>query len=384
MKYTFKKLPNSIREVEVIFDHQEFLNYWQVVYDKEISNVHLKGFRPGAAPKELADKSLDKDKIFHEAATEAIREALKNITQENSWDIIDQPRIEILESPAGLKFKASLTLFPEIILGNYKKIAKLVFAEKKDIKVEESEVDKAAEWVLESRAQLIRVNREAQKGDVVDIIFRGQHDRFILGKGNLKEDLEDKIVSHKEGDKFEEVELRGVYERKIPELTDDFVKGLGNFQKVDDFKNSVKKGLLKEKEEREIERKRLKIIEEIIKSSKIDIPQILVDKTLGNMERDYQESLKYLKKPLDIIGDDLRKKLKPEAEKKVAASLVFHQIVKEKNLEPSEKEVNEEANKFLKSLPQSDVSRIDPHKIYDYSYDVVKNKKVFEFLESTN
>jgi len=42
----------------------------------------LKGFRKGTAPVEMASAALDKDKVFSEAATRAIREILKEITKE--------------------------------------------------------------------------------------------------------------------------------------------------------------------------------------------------------------------------------------------------------------------------------------------------------------
>ena len=77
MKHTLKKLPDSIVELEVILDHQEFLNYWQPVYDAALSSVHLKGFRPGTAQKDMAEKAVDKEKVFNEAANKAVCSGLR-------------------------------------------------------------------------------------------------------------------------------------------------------------------------------------------------------------------------------------------------------------------------------------------------------------------
>ena len=139
MKHTHKKLPNSQVELEEVLDHKEFLDYYQPVHDQALSSVHLKGFRPGTAPKELAEKAVDQEKVFDEAVNRAVRENLQEITKDNNWQLIDQPRIEVVDTnPAagmGLKYKATLTIFPEVKLGNYKKLARQVLAEKKEAKV---------------------------------------------------------------------------------------------------------------------------------------------------------------------------------------------------------------------------------------------------------
>src|SRR3989344_9621709 len=123
MKYTLKKMPNSIVELEANLDHQEFLNYYQPIYDQVLSTVHLKGFRPGTAPKDLADKALDKEKIFHSAVEKAAQSVLKEINEDNNWQFIDQPKIEVLENDPlnnkGLKFKATIAVFPEVKLADY-------------------------------------------------------------------------------------------------------------------------------------------------------------------------------------------------------------------------------------------------------------------------
>src|SRR3989344_1570224 len=98
MKHTSKNLKNSMFELEVELEHKEFLDYYQPIYDQALSAVHLKGFRPGTAPKDLADKALDKEKIFHDAVAKAAQSVLKEINEDNNWQFIEQPKIEVLEN----------------------------------------------------------------------------------------------------------------------------------------------------------------------------------------------------------------------------------------------------------------------------------------------
>src|SRR3989344_8812628 len=136
MKSSFKKLSGSQIELEVELDQKEFEPYWKEAHEKAFKSVDIKGFRPGAAPKELAEKAVDQEKVFSEAANRAVRITLDEVAQDNNWTIIDAPKIELTDAQLGLKYKGTLTLFPEVKLGNYKKIAKKVFGEKKEIKAE--------------------------------------------------------------------------------------------------------------------------------------------------------------------------------------------------------------------------------------------------------
>lgn len=441
MKYTSKKLPNSIVEVEANLDHKEFLDYYQPIYDQALSVVHLKGFRPGTAPKDLADKALDKEKIFHDAVAKAAQSSLKEINEDNNWQLIDQPKIEVLENDPvnnkGLKFKATLTVFPEVKLSDYKKIAKKIIKENtKEISVSEKEIEDSIKWVLNSRSKLVRANKSAEKGDVLDIDFAGfadgpvrdtaragapegpmgravsngmdglsGKDRFALGEGKFIPGFEENLLGHKEGDAVEftvtfpndywkedmrakkvdfKVNIRGVFNRELPELTDEFVKTLGKFENVSDLKKNVSEGMAKEKEHKEKERVRLKIIDQIIKDSKIELPEIMVSRTLDGMVAEFQAYSGMAKtlNPKKEDEDKIRKGFEERAKNSVASNLIFYQIAKDGHLEPKPEEVEAEASQFLKTNASLKDKNIDPQRIYDYSYGIVQNRKVFEYLES--
>ncbi len=304
MKSTFKKLTGSQVDLEVKLDQKEFLSYYQTVREKALANVHLKGFRPGTAPKELAEQAIDQDAVFNEAARNAIRWSLDEISKDNEWTLIDAPQITVEDSKdMGITYKARLTLFPEIKLGNYKKIAKKVMAEKKEQKVEPSEITQALEWIRNSRKQ-------------------------------------------KEED-------------KAPELTDEFAKSVGKFQNLEELKKSVSDGLLAEKNENEKERLHIKTIEEIIKDSQIDLPEIMIKKTYDNMEKQLGPMFKSSGKS----EEEIKKTLTDRARQNVASNLVIYKIAQIEKLEPKPEEIADNGHR-------------------DYNYGIVQNQKVFQFLEN--
>lgn len=301
MKSSFKKLPGSRIELEVNLDQKEFLPYYQSVYEQAAANVHLKGFRPGTAPKELVEKAIDKEKIFEDAARNAVRWSLDEITKDNQWTIIAQPQIEVEDAQLGLKYKAILTIFPEIKLSNYKKIAQQVIGEKREVKVEPKEVEQTLDWIRNSR---------------------------------------------KVGD-------------KVPELNDEFAKSVGKFQSIEDLKKSVNEGILMEKQVKETDRLRLKMLDEIIKSSEIDIPEIMIDKTYDRMYAELAPMFKASGKSEEEIKSQLRER----ARDNVASNLAIYKIAQIEHLEPKPEEVDDNGN-------------------YQYNYGVLQQNKVFAFLES--
>lgn len=407
MKTDIKKLEKSQVEVEVELTDEEFKEYYQPEYDKALSEVELKGYRKGQAPKEIADGAIDKEKIFEEALQKAVRTSLDKVTKENDWTLIDQPRVEVIESLKNVKYKATLTLFPEVKLGDYKALAKEVFKGKVEVTITDEEADKTLDWLLKSRAALTRVAREAKMGDLIEVDLEAESEgklipntslkgeRIVIGESQFIEGFDDKISGHKEKEDFAfsitapkdywQKELQGkqldfkgkiisVYERKIPELNDDFAKGLGEkIKSVDDLKKSIKEGMTMEKEQKEMEKKRVELLTKLAKDSKMDVPQILIDRTLdglvANMKQMMPKEAVKDEKELDV---ELRKRLKEQAETNVQSHLVLYKLAKEEGLEPTKEEIEAEAK----------LAQVDPNTAQGYIYDRIQNQKVFNFLES--
>lgn len=308
MKHTFKKLPGSKIEVEVTLDQKEFMPHYQAANEAALKGIHLKGFRPGTAPKEMAEAAVDKEAVFSEAARNAVRVSLDEITKDREWTLIDTPSVQIEDSKdLGIMYKATLTLFPEVNLPDYKKIAKKIMAEEKEQKVEDKEIADTIEWIRKERKQ----------GEV------------------------------------------------LPEVNDEWAKTLGKFENVDQLKKSIKEGILAEKNVREHDRLRLKILDEIVKDSKIDLPEVMIQKTYENMAKQYGPMLKASGKS----EEESKKILHEKAKNNVESNLVIYRIAQAEKLEPTEEQVKKQQGSV-----ENDAN-------YQYIYGVLQNENVFQFLE---
>ncbi|PIR88398.1 MAG: trigger factor [Candidatus Harrisonbacteria bacterium CG10_big_fil_rev_8_21_14_0_10_44_23] len=409
MKKDIKNLGNSKIELSVHLTKEEFEPYWSRAYGAAASKIELKGFRKGAAPKEMVDSAINKDKVFEEAMKEAIGNTLSQISKEEEWAIIDQPKVEVKETAVdgGLKYQATLTVFPEIKLGDYKAIAKKAFGKNEEVEVEDKEVKKTIDYLLGSRAKEKLVDREAKKGDLIEAdiktTFDGKPlegaalsgDKFILGESRFMPGFDDKLIGKKGGEKLTfslkapkdywskevqgkqldfAVELKSVFERELPKLDDEFASSLGSgFKTVADLEKSIQEGIKTEKREKLREKQRIEMIEGLAKNSKMDVPEVMIERTIDSMVADIKRMM-----PEAFNGEKaeeeerkVREQFRERAKKNVEGNLVIYELAKKEGIKPSEEELQKAAT----------MQGVELEKYYDALYSQIQNQKVFDYLE---
>lgn len=357
IKTTIKKLPKSEVEIEGELEAEAFEAYFNKALKKIGENIELDGFRKGKVPEHVLLSKVPEIRVLEEMAEMAIAEHYPKILENEKVDAIAQPEIGITKlarkNPLGFKIKTAV--MPEIKLPEYKKISKKITSEitdaEKNIAVSDEEVENTITDIRKSRAPKKHVAEEA------------------------KEHI------HKEGEKCEHEE--GKTEPELPEFNDDFVKALGPFENVEDFKKKLKENIKLEKENQLKEKTRLKIIEKIIDDSEIEMPEILIeielDKILYRMESDiaqmglkFEDYLKHLNK----TTEDLRKEFRKDAEKKAKLGLVLNEISKIEKITADKEQVEKEVLMILEHYKDADPERAKLH-----AENVLTNEKVFQFLE---
>lgn len=423
-----KKLPKSQIEFEASIPWGEWEKYLDQAAEEASREIKIAGFRPGKAPRNLVEQKVGKAVILNGAAERAIGKDYADKIKAEKLDVIGSPKVEVLEVKEGkdLKYKAEVAVMPEIkVEESYKKELKKVNEEfaKKSPSVEEKDVELELEKLAASRVKLVTVRREAKKGDSVEIDFTvlvggvpiengtSKKHPLIIGRGVFIPGFEENIIGMKEGDEKEfklsfpaeyhkkdlagkeadfKVKMNLVQERETPEINDDFAKSLGKFENLGALKKNIREGLEHENKHRLEDEKRARYVEEIIKKSKVDLPEILVHEEVHNMLHEFEHQLtpmgmnidQYLEK-LKKERKDLEKDWEPQAEKRVTSALALKEIAKMENLEAEAQEVEAEMNKTLAYYKNvKDIEKnIDMERLYNYSKGVIENEKVFEMLE---
>jgi len=148
-------------------------------------------------------------------------------------------------------------------------------------------------------------------------------------------------------------DLRGskINDSDLPEFNDEFVKKLGKFESIEDFKSRLKENILNEKKLRNKDKKRAEVIEGVLKETKIDIPEILteseLEKMLLQLKTDVENAKMDFKTYLIKSGkteEKLREEWKPSAEKKAKVQLILNEIAEKEKLHPTDEEIEHECS----------------------------------------
>lgn len=435
MQYSTKNLPKSEIEIIVSIPFAEFEPHVRRAAGIISEETEIEGFRRGKAPFDLVKKKVGEAAIYEKAADLAVQktyvEVMEKVVseQKNKEEFIPigKPEVSVLKIAPGndFEYKIKIALLPRVTISGYKSIAGRLKKEKKDIVIEDSEVEKTLEWIRESRAPLITVDREAKEGDRVEIDFEVRHGGvkieggesrdhpMIIGKGKFLPGFEEKLVGMKAGEEKEfslvapddwyEKNLAGkplefkatmklVQEKQLPPIDDNFAKGLGSFENLEGLKINIREGIFQEKKEKESQRIKSKIIEEIASEIKAELPEVLIESEIEKMVAELQSGvtsmgLKWEDYLLHIkkTSEELKRDWRSEAEKRVRIALALRAIAEEEKVEVSEEEIETRANDFLRQYgtPIDAAKTIDAAELRDYMRGLIRNEKVFEILENS-
>ena len=323
-----KELGNSEIEIEGELPFKELEKHRSATLKTLGANIKIDGFRAGHVPEEVILEKVGEPALLEGMANRALSENYPKIIIEKKINPIANPQVTITKLAQGnpLGFKMKVPIMPEVKLPEYKKIAKEIYSKKENIE---------------------KITKDEEKNIIKQI-------------------LATKAV-----------------DGKTPELTDALVKELGQFKNVKDFKEKVLEGIGKEKEFKLKEKKRVEVIEEIIKQSEINLPDIIIESELDKMIAQFQGDIKRMGLEVDkyLEGvkktvEDLRKEWRPEAEKRGKSQLILNTIAVEEKLFPKKEDVEAEAKHLLSHHPE-----INKDRVKVYTEMILTNEKVMGFFE---
>lgn len=298
-----------------------------------------------------------------------------------------------------------------------KKLAKYkgLRVKKNKLEVKKQEIEKALDYLKNSRAKLITVYRLAEKGDKLEIDFEVRHNKvkiengesknhpLILGQGYFlpgfekelqgMETNQEKEFSLKAPNDWSDKKIAGkfldfkvkinlIQKRELPKINDEFAKSLGNFKSLKELEKSVKHGIIQEKEAKEKQRIRTELIEKVSQDSKVEISEELIEQEIDKMENEFKLIYPNYQN-FNVKLSDLKKSWKQEAEKRIKIALCIDEIAQRENININNIEVEEKINQDLKQYPNVEEVKknIDLDRLREYTKNVLRNQKVFEFLE---
>lgn len=355
----------------------------QEAFDKKLRQlsreVRLPGFRPGKAPASMIRQRLSDEAILVDAVEESMGAWFAQAAIELDLDPVDRPEIELddelPEMGRPLGFKATVTVMPEVVLGEYKGLE----APKEPTAVEAAEVDAQMDHLRDEFAELRPVgDRTVQQGDFITADLRAAFDGepvenleasdfvFDVGGGRIFPEAEEQVVgmSAEEEKTFpltlpEElpddlagktvdftVVVKEIKEKVLPPLTDKWVSEVSEFATLLELRQEIRSKITMGKEQASDQRFRALAVKAVADNAELDLPDVVVREQAEEMVADFQRSLESRGGSLEVYSEvtgqtveQLIEEMKPTAANNVKTGLVLSAVAKAEGLVATDDEV---------------------------------------------
>ena len=410
-------------ELKMVINSADFEKYCTKAYNKNKGKISIPGFRKGKVPKQIIEKYYGVGFFYEDALNDAFSEEFSKGVEQIGIEPVARPVIDVEEIETGkdVVIDVKVVIKPDIEIGQYKGL-EVKFG---DTTPTDEEVERELENRRNQNARFVTIEDRAVKdGDIVKLDFEGKKDGvpFEGGKGEnysltigsksfidgFEEQLigmnigEEKVIEVTFPQEYMEKSLAGqkatfdvkineIKEKQLPELDDEFVKDISEFDTLDQLKEDIKKTISQRKEKDATREFENDIVEQIVKNSKIDLPQEMIDTEADHMFNEFAQGLSYQGMNVDMYSkyinksiDELKNEMKPEAEKRVKGSLVLEKVKKLENVGYSEDQVERELEQMAQmyGIEVDKLKDIFKGEQREYMIDNIILRNTIEFLKA--
>ncbi|MBT2685800.1 trigger factor [Bacillus sp. ISL-37] len=355
-------------------------------FKKVVKQINVPGFRKGKMPRQMFEKRFGVESLYQDAIDILLPEAYANAIVETGIEPVDRPEIDVeqIEKGKSLIIKATVTVKPEVKLGEYKGLEVEAF----DTNVTDEEVENELKAMQEKQAELVvKEEGTAENGDSVVIDFEGFVDgeafeggkaenyALELGSGSFIPGFEEQLVGLATGEEKDvevtfpeeyhaaelagkpatfKVKLHEIKGKELPALDDEFAKDADEeVETLEELKTKIKDRLAHDKAHQKEHFERDTVVEKAAANAEIEVPESMIDTEIDRMVNEFEQRLQMQGMNLDLYyqfsGQDeaaLREQMKEEAATRVRVNLTLEAIAKAENIEVTDEEVNAELQKM--------------------------------------
>lgn len=383
------------------------------VYRRESKRMNVPGFRKGKAPRAFIEKYYGEE-VFFQAAVDHLYNPMMNAA-------IDQSKLEVvgvnsysiekISKEEGIEAKLTVTVQPEVKIDGYKGIEVV----KEPVEPTAEEIDNEIERVRQRNSRMVTVeDRAAENGDIVVIDFDGYTDGkqfdggkaenfdLTLGSGQFIPGFEEQVVGHNVDDEFDvnvkfpddyhaeelkgkdatfKIKLHEIKHRELPEVDDEFVKDVSEFDTLEEYRKDLENSVRTRKENAAEASTEQQLIKGIIDRVEADVPQMMIDREVDEIINSFdmqlrdqgmnlETYLKYTQGTVEALQDQYRER----AEQQVRVRLGLAKIAELEGFEASDEEIEAEYKKVADAygMPVENVKGMVRAK--DISKDILNQK----------
>jgi trigger factor len=392
VKLTIERLPESRVQLEITAEEEESAEALRRAVRKVGNQITLPGFRKGKAPKAMIEQMYGPEVFLEEANRFLMSDLYRQALEREDLVPVGDPSVDISSSEP-LSFTVVVPVYPEIEPGAYQDVR----IEPIDAAVDDAAVDEMIEGLRKSHSpwidpqgeglqvgadlELTPKSRHPRDGDQVTIDYTVQEEGanveepvvdavFVLGESGLLEPIEDAIRGLRVGEttgfsvpfagddeSIDEslrgktlsysVTLKGLKERDLLPLDDDFAKTVGDVDTLDELRGKLREEL---HQARTAEARRdalTQIIAKIAEGATIDLPEPMIDSAVEDDLRRLRGRLAQQGVPLEAYlraveqtEDALREEMRPAAQERLRNSLLLRAIAEREGIAVGDEDID--------------------------------------------
>lgn len=413
-----KNVETNKYELQIEVSPEAFNEAINAVYKRESKKMNIPGFRKGHAPRAFIEKYYGEEVFFEAAVDHLYRPMVMEAVEKSELQVISIGEFKVDEIGKDKGMQCTLTVItkPEASIEGYKGIE----VTKEPVAVTAEEIQAEIERVRERNSRIVTVeDRAAENGDIAVIDFDGYVDgkqfdggkaenyELTLGAGQFIPGFEEQVIGHKTGEDFDvnvtfpedyhaeelkgkaavfKIKLHEIKKKELPEVDDEFVKDVSEFDTLDDYKKDLEKNLTSRKEQAADAAVENQLVDAVIEKVTAEIPDEMVENEVDEMINSFAYRLQSQGLKLEtylqytnMTTDNLRTEYKPQAERQVKLRLGLEKIAQLEEIKATEEETEEEYKKLADaySMPLENVKKlVNPQ---DLGADIA-NRKVIDFL----
>lgn len=377
----------AVLNVEVEPDEVE--KSLEKAYRRLVNRTNIPGFRKGKAPRATVERYLGKEALLDNALDDLVNDTYQRAIEEKGLDALGAPQVEILERDP-VSYKATIWLRPIVELGDYHQLQ----YDKPQVEVTGKETDDAVEEIRLATAPWEPVEHGVDPNDLVTLDVEGTVDgESIVNQSSLQYQavpesknpapgFAEQLIGMEPGEEKEfdlpfpedysrqemagkdahfKVKVHEVKEKRLPELDDEFAKGLGErFDSLDALHKQVESDIRARKEREATRKIEDDALTAMVGMSQVEYPPVLeeqeIDRLVREHLRDLGEGDVKLADYLTRIGkteEQFREELKPAAVRRLKRSLVLSKLADAEKIEVTPEEVDAEIDGMIQGAGES-------------------------------
>ncbi len=401
MKITTEDMPDRQIGLLIELEEAEIEDHKQRAYRRLVQRYVIPGFRKGKAPRRILENHIGAETLIQDDIEGLLERSVADAVEQQELEPIGQPQVTDLESLDPITFRATVSLSPEVELGDYESIR----VDWEEPEVTEEQVEEVLNNLRRQGAPWEPVERAAQLGDLLTVDMNGYVDEepeegdgddadaesvpgrrtfveetgisYMVQEGmtypapgvpeqlvgmNAEETREftisvpdDFTVRNLNGKEARfTVTVREVKEQNLPEMDDEWaqgVEGFGDdeFETVEALRDRIRSDLTERTEMQARAEYEESILEKFAEVATVTYPPIVVDMEIDRILQDQDEQMRGMGFSLTGYAqstgqgvEQLRDSVRPQAEQRVLRGLLITDLATAVGIEVSDEEVDED------------------------------------------